>query len=65
MEKKRISELVFILDESGSMGRFSLQTIKGFNDTIAEHKGMGQNIITSVILFNTGVKVLYDRIRRL
>ena len=62
MEKKRISELVFILDESGSMGRFTQDTIKGFNDTIDEHRGKDENIITSVILFNTGKRVLYDRV---
>ena len=62
MEKRRISELVFILDESGSMGRFTQDTIKGFNDTIDEHRGKNENIITSVILFNTGKRVLYDRV---
>ena len=62
MEKQRISELIFILDESGSMGRFTQDTIKGFNDTIDEQRGKDENIITSVILFNTGKRVLYDRV---
>ena len=62
MEKSKTAELVFILDESGSMGRFTPDTIKGFNDTIDEHRGKDENIITSVILFNEVTKVLYDRV---
>lgn len=62
MEKNRTVELIFILDESGSMQSFRQDTVGGFNSTIEEHKGKDENIITSVILFNTGRKVLYDRI---
>ena len=44
------------------MGRFTQDTIKGFNDTINEHRGKDENIITSVILFNEITKVLYNRV---
>ena len=62
MEKNRTVELIFILDESGSMQSFRRDTVGGFNSTMEEHRGKNENIITSVILFNTERRVLYDRI---
>ena len=62
MKKNGIAEIVFILDESGSMGPVRSDTIGGFNSTIAEHQGTGENIITSVILFNGTYTKLYDRV---
>lgn len=62
MDKNRTVELIFILDESGSMQSFRRDTVGGFNSTMEEHRGKNENIITSVILFNTERRVLYDRI---
>ncbi len=38
-DDNNIAELVFILDESGSMGGLVSDTIGGFNSVISEHKG--------------------------
>ena len=62
MKKNGIAELVFILDESGSMGPVRSDTIGGFNSTIAEHQGTEENIITSVILFSDEHRKLFDRV---
>ena len=62
MNKNGIAEIVFILDESGSMGPVRSDTIGGFNSTIAEHQGTGENIITSVILFSDEHRKLFDRV---
>ena len=62
MKKNGIAELVFILDESGSMGPVRSDTIGGFNSTIAEHQGTEENIITSVILFSNEHRKLFDRV---
>ena len=62
MKKNGIAEIVFILDESGSMGPVRSDTIGGFNSTIQEHQGTGENIITTVILFSNEHRKLFDRV---
>ena len=62
MKKNGIAEIVFILDESGSMGPVRSDTIGGFNSTIQEHQGTGENIITSVILFSNEHRTLFNRV---
>ena len=62
MKKNGIAEIVFILDESGSMGPVRSDTIGGFNSTIAEHQGTDEKIITSVILFSNEHRKLFDRV---
>ena len=57
-----IAELVFILDESGSMANVRSDTIGGFNSTIEEHQGKDEKIITSVILFSNTYTKLFDRV---
>lgn len=63
MEKKA-SEVVFILDESGSMGGLESDTIGGYNALLNEQKKKekeGEDIHIWTILFNNARKILHDR----
>ena len=56
------TELVFILDESGSMYDFTADTIGGFNATIDKNKALednGQTVVT-VATFNDKTRILFD-----
>lgn len=61
MEKK-LSEIVFILDKSGSMHGLEKDTIGGFNAMIEKQKRGDGKALVSTILFDTDVKVLHDRV---
>lgn len=55
------TELVFILDRSGSMSGLENDTMGGFNSTIAKQKDQpGQGFVTTV-LFDHKVETLYER----
>lgn len=59
--RKNLTEVVFILDRSGSMSGLETDTIGGFNSMIQKQKmEAGQDLI-STVLFNNYSKVLYDR----
>ena len=61
--KNNITELVFILDKSGSMAGLESDTIGGFNAMIAKQKkGEGECYI-STVLFNNVSEVLHDRVK--
>lgn len=60
MENK-ITELVFILDKSGSMAGKEEDTIGGFNSMIERQKGQEGEVLVSTILFSTYSKILHDR----
>ena len=56
-----LTELVFIIDKSGSMWHLADSTIAGFNDVIeSQRKTPGEKIV-SIILFNHNSEVLCDR----
>lgn len=60
--KKNLTELVFILDKSGSMSGLEKDTIGGFNSLLEKQKKVeGQAIITTV-LFDHGYEVLHNRL---
>lgn len=60
--KKGLTELVFILDRSGSMGGLESDTIGGFNSMIdKQQKEQGDAVITTV-LFDDQYELLHDRI---
>ena len=59
--KENLTELVFILDKSGSMSGLEKDTIGGFNSMIADQKKEEGEVIISTVLFDTYVKVLHDR----
>ncbi|MDD3186154.1 MAG: VWA domain-containing protein [Anaerostipes sp.] len=60
--RKGLTELVFILDRSGSMSGLEADTIGGFNSMInKQKKGEGEAIV-STVLFDDQAEVLHDRI---
>ena len=60
--KKRLTELVFILDRSGSMGSLESDTIGGFNSMLAKQKEVeGECLVTTALFDNTYI-LLHDRI---
>ncbi len=60
--KKNLTELVFILDRSGSMAGLEADTIGGFNSLIAKQKQEPGECYVSTILFDNVSEVLHDRI---
>ena len=60
--KKGLTELVFILDRSGSMGGLEADTIGGFNGMIEKQKREEGDAFVSVVLFDDRTEVLYDRV---
>ena len=62
MMKKNITELVFILDKSGSMAGLEADTIGGFNAMLKkQQKAEGEAFVTTV-LFDHDYELLHDRI---
>lgn len=57
-----ITELVFILDRSGSMGGLESDTIGGFNALIEKQKKQDGKCYVSTILFDNVSEVLHDRV---
>ncbi len=60
--KKNRTEIVFILDRSGSMSGLEADTIGGFNSMIEKQKKEKGEAFISTILFDTVCEVLHDRI---
>ena len=61
--KKNLSEIVFLLDRSGSMSGLEKDTIGGFNAMIEKQKKEEGEALISTILFDHEMKVLHDRVR--
>ena len=57
-----LTEIVFILDRSGSMSGYELDTIGGFNSMIEKQKKETGKAIVSTVLFDTTNDVLHDRV---
>ncbi|MBQ7938423.1 MAG: hypothetical protein IJ283_08045 [Oscillospiraceae bacterium] len=60
--KNNITELVFILDRSGSMCGLEKDTIGGFNSVLKEHKNAEGKAFVSTVLFDHEIKTVHDRI---
>lgn len=56
------TELIFILDRSGSMGGLESDTIGGFNASISDQKKIDGKTRVTTILFDNFFEVLHDRI---
>jgi len=65
MEKAKdyITELVFILDRSGSMSGLEKDTIGGFNSLIEKQKKQDGECYVSTVLFDNISEVLHDRVK--
>jgi uncharacterized protein YegL len=57
-----VTELVFILDRSGSMGGLETDTIGGFNAMIGKQKKETGKCFVTTILFDNVSETLYDRV---
>ena len=60
--KKNLTELVFILDRSGSMAGLEGDTIGGFNAMIEKQKKEEGHAYISTILFDNVSEVIHDRV---
>ena len=60
--KKDLTELVFILDRSGSMQGLEGDTIGGFNAMVEKQKKEPGEAYVSTILFDDRIEVLHDRV---
>ena len=61
--KNNITELVFILDRSGSMAGLESDTIGGFNAMIEKQKNQDGGCYVSTVLFDDESEVLHDRVK--
>jgi len=57
-----ITELVFILDRSGSMSGLVDDTVGGFNAMIEEQKGKEGRCLVTTVLFDNEAQMLHDRV---
>ena len=57
-----LTEIVFILDRSGSMAGLEDDTIGGFNAMVEKQKKEEGEALFSAVLFSDGSEVLYDRV---
>ena len=60
--KKNLTELVFILDRSGSMAGLEQDTIGGFNAMLQKQRGEPGEAIISTVLFDNETEVIHDRL---
>ncbi len=60
--KKGLTELVFILDKSGSMGGLESDTIGGYNAMLNKQKKVPGECYVTTVLFDHGYELLHDRI---
>lgn len=61
--KKNLTELVFILDRSGSMQGLEADTIGGYNGLLQKQKREAGEALVSTVLFDDRTEVLHDRVK--
>ena len=59
--RKGLTELVFILDKSGSMGGLEQATIGGFNEMLMKQKEENGEANVTTVLFDDEIEVIHDR----
>ena len=59
--RKNLTEIVFILDRSGSMGGLEADTIGGYNSMLSKQKKESGEAVISTVLFDDSIEVLHDR----
>ena len=60
--KQNLTELVFILDRSGSMAGLEADTIGGFNAMLQKQKKAEGEVLVTTVLFNNERKTIHDRV---
>ena len=58
----QLTELVFILDRSGSMHGLEKDTLGGFNSMMEKQKKGEGNALVTTVLFDTEIDVIHDRL---
>ena len=61
--RKNLTEIVFILDRSGSMSGLEVDTIGGYNSLLEKQKKEDGEAIVSTVLFDDRQEVLHDRVK--
>lgn len=59
--KENLTELIFILDKSGSMSGLEKDTIGGFNSLIEKQKKEDGDVLVTTVLFNEKMEIINDR----
>lgn len=59
---KNLTEVVFILDRSGSMEGLEADTIGGFNSMLEKQKENEGEVLVSTVLFDHEIEILHDRV---
>ena len=62
VKKNNVTELVFILDRSGSMSALRDDTIGGFNTMIEQQKKTDADVLVSTVMFSDDSSVIHDRV---
>ena len=57
-----MTELVFILDRSGSMSGLEKDTIGGFNSMLEKQRKEPGDAVVSTVLFDNETEVIHDRV---
>ena len=60
--KKNLTELVMILDRSGSMSGLESDTIGGYNSMLKKQRETEGEVLVSTVLFDHRIEVLHDRV---
>ena len=60
--KKNLTELVFILDKSGSMSGLEKDTIGGYNSMLEQQRKVDGGCVITTVLFDNCYELLHDRI---
>lgn len=60
--KTRLTELVFILDRSGSMGGLESDTVGGYNSMLDKQKNENGDVRVTTVLFDDRYELIHDRI---
>ena len=59
--KNKDTDIVFVLDRSGSMSVIEDETIKGYNDFLKKEKNSQDNVYVTTVLFDDKYELLYSR----
>ena len=60
--KKNLTEIVFVLDRSGSMAGLEADTIGGFNSLVRKQREEAGEALISTVLFDNYSEVVHDRL---
>lgn len=60
-EDYKMTELVFILDRSGSMSGLEKDTIGGFNSMLEKQRREPGDALVSTVLFNSRTQIVHNR----